>query len=196
MKNIRLDEKNLSYIIISAYNSKLSELDNKIQQSRLEDELYHRDYTLFKGNQSKVNNFFLGYKQPKDNNIVEHNTDMKYDAIELLDVFKQEKCIIKYWNESYAKEFLYDGIEKPLCVIPYTGEETDYNMIIEDVGFSFSPKKMYKLVESKSDLLKYSIVEIQNNQGEWIEKKIIDLDVEYERLYKVMLKYKKVRVAL
>ena len=39
------------------------------------------------------------------------------------------------------------------------------------------------------------VVEMQMNNGEWVDKTITDIDTEWDKLYKLMSRYDKVRLS-
>jgi hypothetical protein len=182
---IKLNDPYINYIIITGYKSEGDDLENRMQNSYLMDELLYRDFNVLemKGKMPS----FLAYKECDDN-------DLRYDAIELMDKFKQEFAIIKYTGDNEAKKILFDGREHLLGLVQYDGVEENHNFFVEGQAFSFEPRKRYWTPKSVKDIKKGMIVELKNNQGEWIEKKVKDPEVEYERIYKLMLKYNKLRI--
>ena len=182
---MKLDDPYINYLIITAYKSKTDDIENRMQNSYLMDELIYRDFNVLEMHGDMPS--FLAYKECNDN-------DLRYDAIEVMDKFKQEFSIIKYTNESEAKKLLYDGREDILGIVKYEGVEENHNFFVNGQAFSFEPRKRYWTPKGLKDIKEGMILEIKNNQGEWIEKKVKDPEVEYERIYKLMLKYNKIRV--
>tara|TARA_R110000772_G_scaffold5341_4_gene19176 strand:+ start:1449 stop:2018 length:570 start_codon:yes stop_codon:yes gene_type:complete len=182
---MRLNDPYINYIIVSAYQSKEDDLKNRLEFSRLQDKLIYKDFTILEmGSNSQPS--FLAYKDC-DNN------ELRYDAIELMDNFKQEFVIVKYLNESDAKKILFNGTELLLGVVEYSGDSNHHNFYVEGQGFSFEPRKRYWTPKKVTDFKSGMIVEILNNDNQWIEKEVKDPEVEFERMYKVLSKYNKLR---
>jgi hypothetical protein len=183
---MKLDDPYINYIIISAYQSKEDDLKNRMGYSKLQDSLIFKDFTILPmgGNRPSI----LAYKENYDND------ELRYDAIELMDEYKQEYVIVKYSGEEIAKKILYDGREDLLGVVEYKGDENNHNFFVEGKAFSFEPRKRYIKPGSLKDFEKGMIVEFKNNNGEWQEKEVRDPEVEYERMYKLLIKYDKIRI--
>ena len=79
---MNLLDKNVNYIIISAYSAKKSDYDNTIALRRLENKLYLKEYSIYKLNSGNNECYYYAYKNCT-------NKELRYDAIELLDEFKQ-----------------------------------------------------------------------------------------------------------
>jgi len=183
---MRLDDPYINYIIISAFQSEDDDLKNRIESSKLQDTLIFRDFTILE--MGGIQPSYLAYKDDYDND------ELRYDAIELMDRFKQEYVIVKYRGENQAKKILFDGSEKLLGIVEYKGDQNNHNFFVEGNAFSFEPRKRYLTPKGVKDFRKGMIVEMKNNNGEWIEKIVNDPEVEYERMYKLMIKYDKIRI--
>ena len=48
---------------------------------------------------------------------------------------------------------------------------------------------------SKTDLKEGIIYEYKNNSGIWLEKKVIDPEREYNNLFELLIKYKRIRIS-
>jgi len=184
---MKLDDPYINYIIISAYQSKEDDLKNRLESSRLQDKLLFRDFIILEMGGSQPS--YLAYKDDEYD-----NDELRYDAIELMDSFGQEYVIVKYKGEKEAKKILFDGREDLLGIVEYQGESNNHNFFVEGRAFSFEPRKRYITPRSVNDFRKGMIVELKNNNGEWMQKKVNDPEVEYERMYKLMIKYDKIRI--
>lgn len=182
---MRLDDPFINYIIISAYQSKEDDIKNRLAFSRLQDKLIYKDFTILE--MGGVQPSYLAYKDCD-------NDELRYDAIELMDSMKQEFVIVKYKGETEAKKILFDGRENLLGIVGYNGNENNHNFFVEGVSFSFEPRKRYYKPNGLKDFKEGMIVEILNNDGQWIEKRVKDPEVEYERMYKLLSKYNKIRI--
>lgn len=182
---MRLDDTNINYLIVSAYQGDKDDFTNRLENSKLFDSLIFRDFTVLEmgGNQPS----YLAYKDCD-------NDEIRYDAIELMDMFKQEFVICKYMGESEAKKIMFDGQEKILGIVKYKGNNDNHNFFVEGNAVSFEPRKRYWKPSKSSDFKEGMIVEIKNNNGEWTEKVVKDPEVEYERMYKLLIKYGKIKV--
>tara|TARA_R110000772_G_scaffold2410_4_gene8539 strand:- start:29920 stop:30480 length:561 start_codon:yes stop_codon:yes gene_type:complete len=183
---MRLNDPYINYIIISAYRSNEDNLKNRLDLSRLQDKLIFKDFTILEMGGTQPS--YLAYKDCD-------NDELRYDAIELMDSFKQEFVIVKYLNESDAKKILFDGRELLLGVVEYSGNTSHHNFYVEGQGFSFEPRTRYWIPKKSKDIKKGMILEILNNDNQWVEKEVKDPEVEYERMYKILSKYNKVRIA-
>lgn len=184
---MNLLDKNVNYIIISAYSAKKSDYDNTIALRRLENKLYLKEYSIYKLNSGNNECYYYAYKNCT-------NKELRYDAIELLDEFKQEYIYVKYFNESDIKKIFFDGMEKVYTIENYQGNNSSNDFFENGYSFSFKEKKMY-YTPSKTDLKEGIIYEYKNNSGVWLEKKVIDPEREYNNLFELLIKYKRIRIS-
>jgi hypothetical protein len=184
---MKLDDPYINYIIISAYQSEQDDFKNRLELSRLQDKLIFRDFTILE--MGGIQPSYLAYKTEEYD-----NDELRYDAIELMDSFKQEYVIVKYKGENEAKKILFDGSESLLGVVEYQGDNNNHNFFVEGRAFSFEPRKRYYTPRGLNDFREGMIIEMKNNYGEWVQKKVVDPEVEYERMYKLMMKYDKIRI--
>ena len=183
---MRLDDSYINFIIISAYRGEDDNLENRLRHSKLHDTLIHRDFNVMEmsGNQP----CYIAYKEC-DNN------DLRYDAIELMDQYKQQYVIVKYKGEVESKKITYEGKELLLGLVEYSGEqESNENFFVEGRAFSFEPRKRYWTPKKVGDIKEGMVVELKDNSGNWVEKVVKDPEVEYERMYKLMSRYNKLRI--
>ena len=184
---MRLDDPYINYIIISAYHSKEEDFKNRLEHSRLLDKLIFRDFTVMEMGTDNGQSSILAYKECSDN-------ELRYDAIELMDDFKQEFVIVKYKDEVDAKKISHEGREYLLGVVEYSGEDNHHNFYVEGAGFSFEPRKRYWTPSKPSDIKAGMVVEFMDNNNQWVSKEVRDPEVEYERMYKTLVKYNKLRI--
>lgn len=191
--NLALDDKNTHYIIISAYIDGISEESNIDRTSLLEDSLYRRDYSVINITgmyNDKYEKSFLAFKDKAFT-----NNDYRYDAIELLDQFSQESCIVKYQGEKLAKKVLNDGSEKLMELIDFNNIDytKNYSYIYNSIVFSFKENKRYFYLKDKSQLKKDMVVEYLNDNKIWVERIVKNPELEYENMYKLLMKYERLR---
>lgn len=183
---MKLNDPNINYIIISGYQSDKDDLVNRLFDSRLFDKLIFKDFTVLLMGGSQPS--YLAYKDCS-------NDELRYDAIELMDTFKQSFVICKYIGEVEAKKILFDGRESLLGIVKYEGNADNHNFFIEGNTFSFEPRKRYWIPSEVKHFTEGMIVEIKDNNNQWVEKKVKDPEVEYERMFKLLIKYNKLKVA-
>ena len=179
-------DKSINYIIITSFNKEENQIINEANLNKLEISLYARDYTIMDmyNEHSKV---FLAYKDTDAD-------EVRYDAIELMYEYKQSFCIIKYKGETKVKKITYEGMEYPLGEVEYQGDENNINFFVEGKAVSFQPQKRYFYPTKKEDFKVGQTIEIKNNNHQWTEMTVTLPDVEYDRMFKLLIKYKKIRI--
>lgn len=184
---MNLIDKDINYMIISSYSKDLSDYDNHININRLQDKLYIKEFTLIKLQNAHNEVFFFAYKKC-------NNNELRYDAIELLDEFKQEFVIVKYLKEETVTKIMHDGSERNMVLENYNPNTSDIDFFTNGFTFSFKEQKRYYTPTKQSDFKQGMIVEYKNNEGSWVEKEVLDPIKEYENLYNLLIKYKKIRI--
>lgn len=121
------------------------------------------------------------------------NDSLRKDVIFLLDNFNQECAIIKYKGETGAKKIFNNGSERLLDVIMYNTDSENKSYLHNGLSFSFIEKKRYWKPKSESDFEKGMIVEYLNN-NKWSKHKVNNPSIEYDRLFKLLIKYDKIRI--
>jgi len=159
---------------------------NSVLSSRLEDALYLKGYNLVKlGNDNDIS--FIAFKENYEN-----NNELRYDAIELMDAFYQDSVIVKYFNENKAKRIMKDGSERTVGISNFNGdmENSYYN---KGFSFSFIDEQEYFVPKKESDLKSGMIVEIKNNQNQWIPREVMNVSDEWGKMYNLLVKYNRIR---
>jgi|GEM_PF-3720472 len=182
-----LSDINLSYILVSPENSENLE-ENKFLCTKLCNILYSKNYVVI-----PIKEYYNNVYKNSFIAIKENNDLIRKDAIYLIEELSQDYIIIKYKGESIAKKLLNDGSEKLLDIVIYESESNVKKYLYDGLSFSFLDQKRYQIINNKSQLKKGMIVEFFNND-KWIEKEINDIDIEYEKMYKLLIKYNKLRV--
>lgn len=181
-----LQDSNISYLIITPSTDSFNE---KFLCEKLSNILYGKDYTVIQisgyQNQKYEKSFFAIC--PDDND------RLRNDALYLINEFNQDSIIIKYRDEIDAKKILSNGSELLLGLSIYESEPKNKIYIHNGISFSFTEQKRYIFPKSKEELKSGMIVEFFNN-NKWIQKKITDIDSEYDKMYKLLIKYEKLRV--
>ena len=103
-------------------------------------------------------------------------------------------CTGEYKGETEPKKILKDGSEIPVGINVYDSNSENINYIYNGVSFTFNEIKQYFHPKERKDIKAGMIVEILHNKI-WVEKTILNPDLEWENLYKLLSKYDKVRVS-
>jgi len=186
-----LEDRNISYLIISPEKKSNSIKENKVSCDKACSILYSKDYTVIP---------ITGYRNGTHGNSFiaisnDENNALRKDAIYLLDELYQDSLIVKYKNESLPKKISYDGSEKLVKPVIYELNESDTTYVYNGLSFSFIEQRRYKFLSNKSELRKGMIVEFLNNE-KWVEKQIADIDTEYDKMYKLLMRYGKLRTCI
>jgi hypothetical protein len=172
-----LEDKNISYLILSADNiNSLCSL------------LYAKEFNLI-----CIQGYYNG--EYEDSVITWSdisNDELRKEAIFLLDVFKQDSAIIKYKKDKSPYKIKHDGSEQPLGVLHYNTDSENKSYLYNGISFSFTEKKRYWTPKIKEDFKKGMVVECNNN-GEWLEMEVKNPDKEYQDIYKLFIKFGKIR---
>ena len=122
------------------------------------------------------------------------NESLRRDIIFLLDHFHQESAIIKYHGETNAKTVFFDGSEHPMDLLIYNTDSSLKSYIHNGISFAFKESKRYWIPKTMEDLKVGMIVEYMNN-NKWYERKVQNPTEEWNKLYKLLIKYDKLRVS-
>lgn len=152
--------------------------------------LYAKDYTII-----PIQGF---YKGQYENSVLVFssfdNDEIRKDLIFLLNHFHQECGIIKYRGESGAKKVFRDGSEKPLGIVLYNTDSDNVSYLHNGLSFSFVEQVRYWKPTKMDDFKTGMLVEYLNN-NKWYQQIVSDPINEYENIYKLLIKYDKIRVA-
>ncbi len=153
------------------------------ENSNLISYLYSREYQLKdikKNSNGVLNNSIIAFTNLSDD-------ELRKDALHIMEFFNIDHIIIKYDNE--IKNVYRDGKELSLDI---TRDINETSYICDYDIFSFIPKKQYIYPKIKSQLSNNMIVEMLLN-NKWVNHKIENLDIEYENIFNLMIKYEKLR---
>jgi hypothetical protein len=183
-------DKNISYILVSPerVNNTLSQ--NNINCEKLCSILYSKDYTIFSitgFHEGKYEKSFLAISSSTNND------ELRFDAIYIMDEFEQESVIVKYLDEIVASKIFSDGSEKTLSLLVYDSNLQNKSYLYNGISFSFVENKRYFFPRKKEDLKNGMLVEYFNN-NKWNQRQILNIDNEFDKLYKLLIKYEKVRI--
>jgi len=175
-----LEQPNTSYLIISAEN-----------MDALTSILWSKNYQILPIQGFYDNQFedsVMAYKSVD-------NDELRRDAILLMDQYNQESSIIKYLGDTEPKKIFYNGEERPLGVVMFNTDAKNKSYLHNGLSFSFVEKTRYWCPKSKSELKPGMIVEYMSN-NKWQQRRIHDLDTEWEKMLSLLVKYEKLRVEL
>jgi hypothetical protein len=176
---MNLQEQNMSYVILSS-----DKLDDMISI------LYAKEYQII-----PIKGYYRG--QYEDSVIAfgrVDNDNLRKDVLFLINHFHQECAIIKYLGETFVKKIFKDGSEKPLGIVMYNTDADNISYLYNGVSFSFVEQVRYWKPTKKEDFRVGMLVEYFN-KDKWYERLVEDPSQEYEKIYKLLIKYNKVRVA-
>lgn len=176
---LNLDNPNISFVILS------SESINDIVSL-----LYAKDYEIV-----PLQGFYKG--QYEDSVMAFNKSDndaLRQDVIQLLNIFHQECAIVKYKDENGAKKLFRDGQEKPLGIVMYNTDADNVSYLYNGTSFSFVETVRYWKPTKKEDFRVGMLVEYFNN-NKWYQKEVKNPNDDYEKFFKLLIKYDKVRVA-
>jgi hypothetical protein len=177
---ISLTDPNYSYLIASSEDI-----------SGLTSYLYAKEYHVveMKGYyEGKFENSVIGFTSFSPD-------ELRMDCIHIMDYFNQDCIIIKYKGEKNAKKIFSDGSEKSLGLIMYNTDSQNKSYIHDGLSFSFVEKQLYYFPKKKSDFKRGMIVEYFN-KDKWIKKQVINPETVYEKMYDLLIKFNKIRVAI
>jgi hypothetical protein len=184
-----LSDPNIGYLIVSSQTDSTPVSEVKFLSDKLSNILYAKDYTLV-----PVTGY---YNQKYERSFIavtaDDNDRLRSDAIYLMDEFGQGSVIVKYINENNAKKILSDGSEVPMGIAIYDSELKNKTYIYNGISFSFVEQKRYYFPKEKKELKPGMIVEFFNN-NKWIPRQVSDVESEYDKMYKLLMKYEKLRV--
>jgi hypothetical protein len=185
-----LTDTNLSYILISPTRREFQILENNRTCEEICTILWSRNYTVFplsayqEGVSEKV---YLAISPSDDND------DLRFDAINLMEKCGKKSVIVKYKNQSESICINYKGEEKSLNLSYYDSDLSKKCYVIDGVSFSFTERKKYFFPKKKEELKQGMIVEYFNN-NKWYQRQVMNVDSEYDKMFKLLMKYEKLRV--
>jgi hypothetical protein len=122
------------------------------------------------------------------------NDELRKDLIFLLNHFHQDSAVIKYIGETDVKKLFRDGSEKPMGVTLYNTDDENVSYLYNGISFSFVEQVRYWKPTKMEDFRVGMIVEYLN-KNKWYQKTIEDPTLEWHDMFKLLIKYDKVRVA-
>lgn len=188
---IDLTGENSSYMIVSTSPFPPGSGIWEREASMLQDALYARDYTLI-----SMTGYCGGMFDKSYLAINKHDNDsLRMDAVAMAREGHGDGVVVKYRGESQPVIVRHDGSESPMSFQKYTIEEGTRSYMTEGSCFSLKSEPRYRTVESRSEIRKGMTLEYQSANG-WVSRVVEDPDLEYEDLYRLLMKYGKLRTRL
>jgi hypothetical protein len=174
-----LEKSNTSYAILSS-----NRLDAIISV------LYSKEYHVF-----PLKTYYKGIFE--DSILVygtKNNDLLREDTLHILNEFHQNSAIIKYIGETETKKIFKNGSENPMSIIMYNTDSENKSYLHNGVSFAFTEKTRYWKPSKKEDFKSGMVIEYLNNKNKWCERLVDNPNEEWEKLYKLLIKYDKVRI--
>ena len=186
---INLSEPNISYLLISPQKVSNTPHENLLNYNRLQNILWAKNWTLIP---------VMGYyKQEYEKSFIcicpYDNNNLRAEAIFLMDEFGQESVILKYAGDTNPYHIFNDGREKPLSLTIYDNNLENKTYLYNGVSFSFQERKRYYFPKKRQEIKDGMLVEYFNN-NKWIPRKVSNIETEWDKFYKLLVKYEKVRI--
>ena len=185
---LQLTNKTTSYFIISAFKSENTRENNEIRTNNLKDDLYLLEYNI-----TPIDGYYQGISERSlivQGNV--NNNDLRTDAIKMMDKYQQDEVIIKYLDDDVVKKIEEDGNERALSIGNFSPEYRSY--IFENQTFSLIPEKRFLYPKEMGEFKIGYVVEMLGSSGNWIQKEVTKPNEEWEKLYKMLSKYDRVRI--
>lgn len=183
---MNLPDKKAYYIIASAYSENQDMYTNELLTEKLKDTLYRLEYDIIKLGDPGNKVSFLAYKENcEDNNL------LRKESLSILDQYYQDDIIVKYYNTDEPCLIKKNGHESPLKLISYDGSDKSY--FTNGVAFSFEQLEEYFIPKNKKDFKKGMLIEILNNNNNWVAREVINVDSEWNEMLELLVKYERVR---
>ncbi len=179
-----LSDINLRYLILS------DETLNPIINEKICDYLYSHDYTILPIKSFYRNQFFEAFIAVSS---YDDNQDLEFDSIFITDKFNLQSIIVKGKGEDQPKIIKSDGSVNNLIITNYDSQLDRKTYIYQGISFTLTEKKRYFFPKKKEDLKSGMIIEYFNN-NKWNSKIVQNIDTEFEKMYKLLIKYEKIRV--
>lgn len=186
---LNLLDKNIAYLLISPEKTTNTQLENHVNCERLCSILYSKGFTILPIQgyyNQRYEKSFLAFTD-------DNNDDLRFESIYLMDMFQQDSIIVKYRGEDFASKVFNDGSEKTLSLAIYDSEGKDKSYLYNGLSFTFLENKKYFFPNKKEDIKNGMIVEYFNN-NKWNQKKVTNVEMEYEKMFKLLMKYEKLRI--
>jgi hypothetical protein len=109
------------------------------------------------------------------------------------ETFKLQSIVIKVKGQEQPKVVKSDGTENNLIITNYDSQLEKKTYIYQGISFTLTEKKRYFFPKNKDDFKSGMIIEYFNN-NKWHSKIVQNIDSEFDKMYKLLIKYEKIRV--
>ena len=186
---ININDINVSFILTSSEINGISLTENSYRNNLLLNMLYSLDYSVipiygYENNVYEKNYIAVTY---------ENNDKLREESIFILNKFNKDHIYVKYKGETNLTKINFDGTECPINVNYYDQNFDRKSYIYEGISFTLNEKRRHFFPKKKEELKQGMLIEYFNNNI-WSQKKVVNLDSEYEKMYKLLMKYEKIRV--
>lgn len=179
-----LSDFDLRYLILS------DESINSITNEKICDYLYSHDYTILPIKSFFKNQFFEAFIAISS---YDDNQDLEFDALFIRETFNLQSIIIKVKGQNQPKIIKNDGSENSLIITNYDSQLEKKTYIYNGNSFTLTEKKRYFFPKKKEDFEIGMVIEYFNN-NRWNSKVVQNIDSEFDKMYKLLIKYEKIRV--
>jgi len=184
-----LTDPNIAYLLITPQKPQNRPEENMVNCNKLNNILWAKDWTII-----PMMSYQGGLYEKSFMCITPYDNDnLRTESIFLMDEFVIESAIIKYSGETNPTRILNNGGEVPLSVSVYDNNNETKKYIYNGISFSFNELKRYVFPKKKEDIKNGMIVEYFNN-NKWISRQVSNIDTEWDKMYKLLTKYEKLRI--
>jgi len=151
--------------------------------------LYSRDYFLY-----ELKSYFNGSFEDCYLAFTEMDSqELRRDSLHLIEHFGSSEVYIKYRNDNLIRLIHTSGGESAYSILEYNTNPALKSYIYGGVSFSFQEAEEYYFPITKEDLKNGMLVECLTTRG-WQEKKVENVESEYQKSYGLLMKYQKLRI--
>jgi hypothetical protein len=187
-----LQNEDLSFIIINSEKEFQTVLENYHNSERLYSVLDSKEFSIFKlkdFKKSKMSPAYLAVTQLKENDSI------RAEALHILEFMDISSLILKYKDSKNPILLEKNGHETPLLFEFYPNNQEEQFYVLEGLSFNFKKDQRFFFPKNKSHLKQGMVVEYLNDDI-WKSRKIDNLDVEYNKMYSLLMKYDKLRIPI
>ncbi len=190
MINLGNDKRGI--IIITSDNTSISDFDRKFHGERIYSVLSSKEFEIIPIKCYKDNSIyesFLCLSEIYDSN------EFRKEILHILEFLDLDSSFVKYPSSDDFVLISRTGTEEKHVLKMYEESKNDLKFIYESIFFSFEKKQSYFYPKKSNHLKNGLIVEYFNNE-KWNSKEIKNVDEEFDKMYKLLMKYDKLRIPL
>lgn len=185
---INLEQRDISFIFIDSSNTYLNE---EVKYTSIINYLYSKGFDIYYSD--KYNEGVYSSKSYLCTDKSLNNNDLRKTSLDIIKEFGFDSVYVKYLNEENITIINYKGEEYPAKITYYPGENSNIYVLNDfTLSFCFERNDRYFNITDKSQIKKGMILEYKNNNT-WVKRTVQDVDKEYDKLYKLLIKYDKLR---